>query len=72
MDVAEIEVRLEAVRLERDGALVEGLGFNQLVASVMNIREIHERGHEVWIDDQRLPVRRRRLLDFPLVTIVKP
>ena len=32
MDVAEVEVRLEEVRLEADGALVERLRLDQLVA----------------------------------------
>ena len=43
----EVEVRLEDLRLERDGALVECLRLGDLVARVVDVGEIDQRRHEV-------------------------
>ena len=50
MDVAEVEVRLEAVRVEADRALVERLRLDQLVARVVDVGEVDDRRHQVGID----------------------
>ena len=55
-DVAKVEVRLEHVGVERDRALVQCLGFRDLVARVVDVGEVDQRGHEVRIQLQRAPV----------------
>ena len=72
MDVAEVEVGLEAVRLQPDRALVERLRLDHLVARVVDVGEVDDSRHEIGVDDERLPVRRGRLLHVPLVAIVEP
>ena len=67
----EVEVRLEALRLEPDRALVERLGLDHLVARVVQVGEVDDPGDEIGIDHQRPPIGRRRLLHRPLVAIVQ-
>ena len=71
MDVAEVEVGLEAVRIQADGTLVERLRLDHLVARVVDVREIDDRRHEIGIDDERLPVRRGRPLHIAVLAIVQ-
>ena len=72
MDVAEIEVRLEALGVEPDRALVERLGLDQLVARVVDVREVDDRGHQVRIDHERLAIRRGGFRHPMIVPIVEP
>ena len=55
-DVSKVEVRLEAIRLEADRPLVERLRLDQVIMRVVDVREIDDGGHEIGIDDQRLPI----------------
>ena len=47
VDVAQVEVRLEEVVLERNGALVQGLRLDEFVVAVVNVREIDQRRDEL-------------------------
>ncbi len=71
MNVAEIEVGLEAVRIEADRPLVKSLRFDHLVARVVDVGEIDDRRHEIGIDDERLPIRCSRPLHVSLLAIVQ-
>jgi hypothetical protein len=71
VDVPEIEVRFEAVRIEADRALVERLRLDELVARVVDVRQVHDRGDQLRIDDERLPVRRRSLLHVLRLPVVQ-
>ena len=71
MDVPEVEVRLEAVGVETDRPLVEGLGFDHLVARVVNVGQVDDRRHQIGIDHERLPVRRGRSLHVPIFAVVE-
>ena len=71
IDVAEVEVRFEEIRLESDRALVERLCFGQLVASVMDVRQVDERGDEVGVMFQRLAIRDRGIFDVRVVAVVE-
>src|SRR5262245_28369290 len=61
---------LEEVGLEADRALVERLRLDQLVAAVVNVRQIDERRAEIRIELQRLSICRRRFRELGLVGIV--
>ena len=64
-------MRLEEVRFEADGALVQRLRFDELVAAVVDVREVDDRGHEVRIELERLAVRLRRILARQLAPVVE-
>ena len=72
MDVAEVEVGLEAIGVQADRLLVERLGLDQLVALVVDVRQVHDGGHELRIE-QRAPggrppppleIARRAIVEF--------
>ena len=71
MNVPQVEVRLEALRLEADRPLVERLGLDHLVARVVEVGEVDDRRDEVRIDHQGSPVRRRGSLHRPFVPVVE-
>ena len=56
MDVAEVEERLEALGIHPHGFFVQRFRFDELVALVADVREVHDRGHQVRIEQQRPPV----------------
>ena len=60
VDVAEVEVPLEDVGIEADGALVERQRLDQLVVGVVDVGEVDERGHQRGVDLERPAVRQRR------------
>ena len=70
-DVPQIEMRLEHTRFERDRALVERLGFGQLVSRVMDVGKIDERGHEIWIHFQRSAIGVERIIEMIGVAVVQ-
>ena len=55
-DVAQVEVRLEHIGLEGDCAFVERLRLGNLVARVVNVRQVDDRGNEVRVNFERTPV----------------
>ena len=63
MDVAEVEVRLEVGRIERDGALVKGLRLGQLVARIADVGEVDQRRDQIRIFLERAAVGLDRFLD---------
>ena len=67
----EIEVRLEEIGLEADGALVERLRFDELVPAVVDVRQVDQRRDEIRIEFERLPVRGGGLLELGLVAVVE-
>ena len=71
VDVAEIEMRFEEVGLETDGALVQRLRFRELVAAVMNVRQVDERRRQRRIDFERPPINSGRFVDGRGVAVVK-
>ena len=70
-DIPQIEMRLEHTRLERDRALVERLGFGQLVSRVVDVGEIDERGYEIRINFQRAAIRVERIIEMIGVAVVQ-
>ena len=72
MNVPEVEVRLETLRIEEDRPFVERLGLDQLVARIVDVGKVHDRRNEIRIDDQRLAVGGCRLLHLAAVAIVQP
>ena len=71
MDVPEVEVRLEEVRLERNRPFVERLRLDHLVVGVVDVGEIDERRHQLRVALERLAVERRRLIERRVVPIVE-
>ena len=67
----EVEVRLEHLGLERDGALVERLRLGDLVARVVDVGEIDQRRHEIRIDLERAPVGRGSPLEILRIPVVE-
>jgi len=53
VDVAEVEVSLEHVRLEDNRAFVQRHRLDEVLFDVVNVREVDERGHEPRVDLQR-------------------
>ena len=64
-------MRLEEIGLEADRALVQRLRLGELVAAVVDVREVDQRRHEIRIELERLPIGGRRLLELRLVAIVE-
>jgi hypothetical protein len=62
VDVAEVEVRLEEVVIETQGAFIERLRLGQFVARIADVGEVDDRGDQVRIVVQRLAVGARRFL----------
>ena len=58
MDVAEVEVGLEALGVDPNRLLVERLGLDQLVALVVDVRQVDERRHELRVEQHGPPVGR--------------
>ena len=71
INVAEVEVRLEEVRLEANRALVQRLRFRQLVMAVVNVREVDQRRDEIRIVFQRFPIRSSRFVLTAFIPIVE-
>ena len=71
VDVAEVEMRLEEIRLQTDRAFVERLRLGECVEAVVNVREVDERRNEIRIELQRLTVRGRRLVLRRVVAFVQ-
>ena len=71
MDVAEIEVRLKTIGVEPNGSFVNGLGLNQLIAFVVNVREVDQGGHQERIEHQRFAIRRARRVKIRVLTVVE-
>ena len=65
-------MRLEAFGIETDGAFVERLGFDHLVAGVVDVGQVDDRRHQVGVDHQRLAIGGRRLLHLPAIPIIEP
>ena len=55
-NISEVEVGLEHVWIERDPALVERLRLRDLVARVVNVRQIDQSGNEIGINLKRQAV----------------
>ena len=64
-------MRLEEIRLEADRTLIERLRIRELVASVVDVGQVDQGGHEIRIQLQRLSIRGRGALEFRLVPIVQ-
>ena len=71
VDVAQIEMCFEEVRLEADRAFVERLRLHELVAAVVDVRQIDERRDETWIVLQRLSIGGCRVVLPVFVAVVE-